>query len=80
MREITYQGGPRDGDRELGDWQPGQQLLTLGGGDVDSASRVSAKRGAAVEMPWHVYVVKERGVGFVAGYLGVYGARELPPT
>jgi hypothetical protein len=55
-------------------------LLTLGDGDVDSASRVSAKSGTAVEVPWHVYVVKERRGSFVAEYLGVYGACELPPS
>ncbi len=78
MSEIVYRGGPRDGDRESGEWQPGQQVLTLGAGDVGAASSVSAESGAAIEMPWHVYVVVEREYSFVAEYLGLYGARELP--
>ena len=78
MAEIVYRGGPRDGEREAGEWQPGQQILTFGAGDVDDASALAAQSGGAVEMPWHVYLVGDAEAGLVATYLGVYGARELP--
>lgn len=80
MDEIEYIGGPRDGDRERGSWQLGQQLLTMGVGDVDEASALAKETGDVVEMAWHVYVVAEGDdqASLVANYVGLFGARELP--
>ncbi len=80
MDEILYVGGPRDGERESGTFELGQNIQTLGVGDVDEASALAKETGGIVEMAWHVYVVsKEDGDdGLVANYLGLFGARELP--
>ena len=72
---IVFVDGPRDGDRQRGEWEAGLQILTLSPTDICDCTDVGL---SSYELPWHVYVAEEKPGGWRAVYLGRYGARELP--